>query len=153
MNDPGPAPDFYRQPRGDQIFSRPEPSNTNSGQASHSETQIRTTHDSDAPPAYDQLSIAPPSAEESSARQASTCTNTATQGNAVQDGSRRNMMKQKWREMKEEDERRRAERYQVVPVSEADRITGLDRHREEEAKKSSERKRGGAALLGILSLS
>jgi len=61
-------------------------------------------------------------------------------------------MKQKWKAMREDDERRRAGRYQTVSAAEADRITALDRYREEQAKRSSEQKSGVASLLGVLFL-
>lgn len=150
MNDHAPSPDSYSSSRQD--TTRNATSNNNSKQADHHEAQTPTqiTRGFDAPPAYDQLSIAPPSDEEPSAQLSSTDTNTASKDNSVKDRSRGSTMKQKWKAMKENDERRRAGRYQTVSATEADRITRLDRHREEQAKKSSEQKRGGASLLGVL---
>lgn len=105
--------------------------------SSHSQTEsqsaaITTTTPSDNPPDYDTLSLAPPSINQS-------------QPEPKKDGIR-----QKFAALKAEDERRKAERITHVSAEEADRITGLDRHRVEEERKSSERKRGGKSVLGIL---
>ena len=107
-----------------------------------------------SPPAYDQVSLAPPFTDDKQRASPSAWGNGAGSGQG--DGAshnRRKSVKQKWKELKEEDERRKARRYQHVSAAEADRITGLDKHREEEAKKSAERRRGGKSVLGILLLS
>jgi len=70
----------------------------------------------------------------------------------AQEHSRQTRLRWKWKELKEESERRKAERLQTVSAMEADRITGLDRHREEEAKKSTEYRRGGKSVVGALFL-
>ena len=152
MNGHAPAPDYYSPSRRD--ITRNATSNNNSKQADYhgAQTPTQTTRDCDAPPAYDQLSIAPPSDEDSSAQLSSTDTNTASKDNSVKDRSRGSTMKQKWKAMREDDERRRAGRYQTVSAAEADRITALDRYREEQAKRSSEQKSGVASLLGVLFL-
>ena len=73
------------------------------------------------PPSYDTLSIAPPS---------------------ISAGGKKSL-KEKWKDAKAEDDQRRAQRYTTVSAAEADRITGLDKHREKEEKKMKEGGRKG----------
>lgn len=107
---------------------------------------------SDRPPAYDTISISPPSVNQDSAPTSSSRDPPTQQASARRESSS-SKWKQKWQEIKEEDERRKAERIRYVSPEEADRITGLDRHRAKEEKKSAERKRGGKSILGMLMLS
>lgn len=114
------------------------------------------------PPSYDTLSLAPPSAdtEQTSPSARPQATNqqggpsTQTQMQTQQQQTKKSL-KDRWREIKAEDERRRTERIQHVSKEEADRITGLDRHREAEAKKNAnaEAPRGMKSVLGFLMLS
>jgi len=55
------------------------------------------------------------------------------------------------RSLKQEDSRRKpnCEKYETVSAEEADKITGLDKHKELE-KKAAERQRGGRSILGML---
>ena len=89
-------------------------------------------------PAYDTLSLAPPAADEVGSSSTSTHKKT---------------LKEKWQDLKDEDEKRRTDRVQHVTREEADRITGLDKHKELEEKKSTERKRGKGTILGAIFLS
>ena len=91
-----------------------------------------------APPAYDTISLAPPGADEVDPSSTST---------------RKKTLKEKWQDLKDEDEKRRTDRVQHVTREEADRITGLDKHKELEEKKSAERKRGKGTILGAIFLS
>lgn len=108
-----------------------------------------------APPAYDTLSIAPPSVEQSNfvSPPGRVSTSNSDPESSIRRESSSSKWKQKWQELKDEDERRKSERIQHVSPQEADRITGLDKHRVLEEKKSAERKRGGKTILGILALS
>lgn len=80
-------------------------------------------------------------------------TSMTSRNDASQEQGRRQAMKQKWKELKQEDERRRESRFQTTSAEEAGRITGLDRHREEEARKSAARKRGSKGFLGVVFMS
>lgn len=98
-------------------------------------------------PAYDALSIAPPSiGESSSSRQ--------HESNTYDDlpQQHKKSLKEKWREAKEEDARRKEQRVQYVTPEEADRITGLERRREEEAKNGGRHRSGFGALVVIAGL-
>lgn len=104
------------------------------------------------PPDYDTLSIAPPTIDHAYVP-------TSRPGNGqdlceanamVRD--RKKSLKERWQELKEEDEKRKAAQLQHVTHEEADRITGLDKHKERETKKSAEGPRGGKSLLGAFGL-
>lgn len=97
-----------------------------------------------APPEYDSLPVAPPSINTAGAA--------SSQHDALR-ASRKKSLKEKWKELKDEDQQRKATRIQHVTHEEADRITGLDKHKRLEAKKSTEERRGMKSLLGILFLS
>ena len=94
--------------------------NTNPHLANSSKTRAPSLYarGSDAPPAYDQLSIAPPLAEERPSQPS------ADEYDAAQEHSQPKGLRQKWKQLKQEDERRRAERTQTVSATEADRIRG-----------------------------
>ncbi|KAK5952442.1 hypothetical protein OHC33_006485 [Knufia fluminis] len=110
------------------------------------------------PPAYDTLSLAPPSisagADTEAGPSSSTQAARPSQRQQQQPAKNPKSLKDRWRDLKDEDERRKAERITHVSADEADRITGLDRHRAEEERKSAfaERPRGMKAVLGVLAL-
>jgi len=112
------------------------------------------------PPAYDTLSLGPPSADtEQVSRSAQS--QTPDNGQPSIDNPKQSQLqqpkksfKERWHALKEEDERRKAQRIQHVSREEADRITGLDRHREAEAEAMKKGgPRGIKSVLGILMLS
>ncbi|KAK5945764.1 hypothetical protein PMZ80_002972 [Knufia obscura] len=109
------------------------------------------------PPAYDTLSLAPPSISADAAlAPSSQQTSSPSESHTPQPQPHaKKSLKDRWRDLKDEDERRRSERITHVSADEADRLTGLDRHRAEEERKSAvaERPRGMKALVGFLTLS
>jgi len=112
------------------------------------------------PPAYDILSVAPPSADKEQAPH-SARSPTHDHSQPPTDDPKQSQLqqpkksfKERWRALKEEDERWKAQRIQHVSKEEADRITGLDRHREAEAEAMKKGgPRGIKSVLGILMLS
>lgn len=87
------------------------------------------------PPAYETLFFAPPSESLPSAQRPQKA------GSSKHNiAYLKKSLKEKWREMKEEDRRRKSERIQYVTPEEADRITGLDRRREYQARKEDRRR-------------
>ncbi|KAK5091020.1 hypothetical protein LTR05_001200 [Lithohypha guttulata] len=119
--------------------------------------QESSEHDNPPPPDYDTLSLAPPGLEDTSSTSHPSFSHVPNQRaqtptDASQKG--RKSLKQQWEEFKQEDGRRKPanERYETVSAAEADRITGLDKHRALEEKKAAERKRGGKSMLGMLML-
>ncbi|KAI1843988.1 hypothetical protein JX266_009854 [Neoarthrinium moseri] len=80
------------------------------------------------PPDYDSLSIAPPYVDvDTSSQQPG-----ESSRHAPLPETRKKSWMEKLKEMRIEDEKRKKERIQYVTPQEADRITGLQRRREEE---------------------
>lgn len=94
-------------------------------------------HTDQAPPAYDSLSMSPPTSTEDSHQ------DTASHGHM-------HSLKQKWKDLKEEDKARKSNQVQYVTPEEADRITGLDKRREAEAEENKDSPKGVKRFLGLM---
>ncbi|KAK9775636.1 hypothetical protein SCAR479_07743 [Seiridium cardinale] len=99
------------------------------------------------PPPYDTLTIGSPEADLESAERES---NSHSGGRAAAHEKNKSL-KQKWRDMMEEERRRKDARIQHVTPEEADRITGLDRRRAEETNDTA--RKGTKSFLALMLLS
>lgn len=108
---------------------------------------MQVTDQHSAPPDYDTLSIAPPAIDDTPAQNEANDSQSPpeTDGTAR---SRRKSMKERWQELKDEDEARKASRLQYVTHEEADKIAGLDKHKEREKQKIADGKKRGRGILG-----
>ncbi|KAK5945766.1 hypothetical protein PMZ80_002974 [Knufia obscura] len=121
--------DYGARSRWDQLSSRSrrwdakEETRPSSNPAVLTKSTSSSAKSPGAPPAYDQLSIAPPAVEESSVQRPDA--QTVSDNRTAPEKGRGTMLKQKWKELKEDDKRRKADRFQTVSAMEADKILAL----------------------------
>ena len=101
------------------------------------------------PPEYDTLSIAPPGIDDIPTSSRASNSEAPRDGDSIMN-SRRKSMKERWQQLKEEDEERKAAKLRYVTREEADKIAGLDRHRERERRKAADGKKRGKGILGAV---
>lgn len=96
-----------------------------------------------APPEYDTLSLAPPDIDD---------IGPSTEAGDATERSRRKSFKERWQQLKQEDEEHKAARLQYVTREEADKITGVDKLREKDALDVASGKKKGKGILAVMSM-